>query len=114
MARTVVYSDAPSKERKILLAKRKVMNPSKNVLAVVELDVVPVDDVADGLMDLEVTPSAPFGAGGEPGSKRGMSDDVRSLRKESTKLSGESDEPVLRGASAGIEGGQVLIIDINT
>lgn len=113
-ARTVVYSDTPSGYRNTSLAKRNVLNLSEDVRTVVELDVVPVDDVADRLVDLEVTSSAPFATGGEPGSKRGMGDDVLSLGEESTDLSGESDEPVLRAASAAIEGGQVLVINIDT
>lgn len=63
-------------------------------------------------MDLKVPSSTPD-ARSEPRGEWGVGDNVRTLGEECAELGGEGNEPVLRASSSGVEGGQILVVNIN-
>ena len=78
---------------------------------VVELHVVPVDLGADGLVDVEVRAARVDGLAREPRRDRGVRDDVLARGELSAKSRGEGLQP--RDRAAIVEGGEVLVVDIN-
>lgn len=73
---------------------------------VVELDVVPINQVANGRLNLAVSTSRVDGT--EPRSNRGVGDDVLSGRKRIAECLSECDEPLLGLAVSLVDRSEVL------